>query len=151
MYSVKSGDYEIFFDLEDKHLVENMSLHVRLLDGRPVSVISNNVTPVARLLIKVEDDQVVDHIDGNPLNNSKRNLRAISHADNMKNRRVHKNNKIGFKGVYKHHLRPTYCAELKLNGKKYRKFGFKTPEEAAVAYNEMSLKHHGEFGRLNDL
>ena len=42
----------------------------------------------------------IDHIDGNPLNNKLSNLRDVSHAENKKNIRLHKNNASGIHGVW---------------------------------------------------
>jgi len=38
-----------------------------------------------------------------------------------------------------------------LYGKTKRICGFKTAEEAAMAYNKLALELHGEFARLNEV
>ena len=43
----------------------------------------------------------IDHIDRNPYNNQKSNLRKSTHAQNMKNKRLNKNNASGIIGVRK--------------------------------------------------
>ena len=43
-----------------------------------------------------------------------------------------------------------YCARIKHEGNIYYSNYFKTIEEAALAYNELSLKYYGEeFAQLN--
>ena len=62
---------------------------------------------------------VVDHIDGNPLNNHRSNLRAVTHQENLRNRpNVVKNTTSGFRGVNWHKQRGKWNAVIKHNGKK---------------------------------
>jgi hypothetical protein len=57
-----------------------------------------------KMVIKTTEQ--VDHIDGNGLNNQKENLRACTHTENMRNRRLFKNNTSG-------HERKTWLRILK--------------------------------------
>ena len=63
-----------------------------------------------RYILGASGKDVVDHIDGNPLNNTRENIRICAHADNMKNRRIHKNNASGYKGVAWHKKTKKYSA-----------------------------------------
>jgi hypothetical protein len=92
--------------------------------------------------------EMVDHIDGNPLNNRRSNLRLATHADNMKNRRKHSNNKSGFKGVRQRKNRPGWVAEIRVDGKYTHLGTFDTPELAHEAYCKAAEKHHGEFANF---
>lgn len=49
---------------------------------------------------EVSTNHVIDHIDGNPHNNSIVNLRKITHAENSRNRKIQSNNCSGISGVY---------------------------------------------------
>lgn len=95
--------------------------------------------------------EVVDHIDGDSLNNCRSNLRLATHQQNTRNRCRHKNNKSGFKGVYKDSRsgRRGWRAQITLDGKIIRLGTFKTPELAHQAYCEAAVRLHGEFARLS--
>lgn len=42
----------------------------------------------------------IDHIDGDTLNNTFTNFRDVSHSENMKNKKLMKNNKSGHPGIH---------------------------------------------------
>ena len=65
----------------------------------------------------LEDDLVVDHIDGNSANNNIRNLRKITQTQNCRNTGKSKNNKSGVTGVAYHKRDKYWSASYMLNGK----------------------------------
>jgi hypothetical protein len=94
---------------------------------------------------------VVDHINGVKSDNRLENLRDVTQAQNSRNQAAPKNNKSGFKGVHWHVRRNKWCASIRLNRKLIHLGYFDTPQEAATAYDEGSLKYHGSFGRQSAL
>lgn len=97
---------------------------------------------------------IVDHRDGDGLNNRRLNLRPCSTSQNAVNRIVSKSvNKSGFKGVHngqgKDELSPKWTATIWLSGQSVHLGRFKTKEEAAAAYDKAAMQHFGEFARLN--
>lgn len=92
----------------------------------------------------------IDHIDGNPLNNKKNNLRACLHCENTRNAQRRCDNKTGFKGVT---LREngTFRAKIRVAGKLKNIGHYATAVAAALAYNEAAREHFGEFARLNEI
>lgn len=104
--------------------------------------------PMHRAIMGLDsnDVRVVDHIDGNRLNNQRSNLRVCLHCENSRNRQRHSVNKIGLKGVCKYKRK--WKAQILSDGKKINLGYFKTPEEAHAAYRKAAVDLHGEFARF---
>ena len=96
----------------------------------------------------LKKDEQVDHIDCNPLNNRRGNLRLATPSQNGTNQSRPKNNTSGFKGVHWDKRAKKWMATIRINGKKTYLGLFATPELAYAAYCEAALKYHGEFARL---
>ncbi len=96
-------------------------------------------------------DSLVDHRDTIRINNQKYNLRVASFVENLRNQKINKNNKSGFKGVRLHKPSSLYIAQIGINGKQKHIGYFKCPVEAAKAYNEAAIKYFGEFAQLNEI
>jgi hypothetical protein len=90
---------------------------------------------------------VIDHRDGNPLNNRWRNLRLCSVSENAANRRRLRNNKSGFKGVAFVPERGMWRARISKHGKRYPLGNYATAEEAHAAYVAKARELFGEFAR----
>lgn len=73
---------------------------------------------------------VVDHIDGNPLNNKKNNLRICSQKENILNKSFMSNNTSGFIGVSYKKDRGTYDPEIRIDKKRCHLGSCKIFEEA---------------------
>lgn len=89
----------------------------------------------------------IDHINRNPLDNRKSNLRYATRSQNMANRPPHKNNKSGFRGVMWHANR--WQVYIKKDGKEYYLGRFKDIKIAARVYDEAAKKFWGEFAFQN--
>jgi len=98
-----------------------------------------------------EGDGIIDHRDTIRINNQKYNLRVASFVENLRNQKINKNNKSGFKGVRLHKPSSLYIAQIGINGKQKHIGYFKCPVEAAKAYNEAAIKYFGEFAQLNEI
>jgi hypothetical protein len=100
-----------------------------------------------RLILCLEfgDGKIVDHIDGNGLNNRRSNLRVCLHAQNVRNRKKCTNSSTDYKGVYRRGQR--FEARITSNGERFYLGNFSTPEQAHSAYSAAAIKLHGEFAR----
>jgi hypothetical protein len=99
-----------------------------------------------RVITGAEKGQLVDHANGDGLDNRRENLRLCDASLNCVNRRNYKP-ASGFRGVYPSGKR--WVALLWSRGKRYRGGSFVTKEEAARAYDAMAHEHFGEFAVLN--
>lgn len=106
-----------------------------------------------RLIMNAKPDQIIDHKDGNGLNNCKSNLRFCTHSQNAMNRRGFGRSK--YLGVSLEIRRDRnqkifrWIAQIRINGRPKRIGRFKTEENAAIAYNIYAEKLHGEFANYN--
>jgi hypothetical protein len=94
---------------------------------------------------------VIDHVNGDPLDNRRANLRYATLADNVRNRKKYKATASRFKGIYWEPERQCWRAAVWIGGKQKRLGRFKEERDAAAAYNEGAKLHYGAFALLNDL
>lgn len=78
-------------------------------DGKAYSLLMHREI----MALKPYDGRFVDHVNGDPLDNRKENLRICRHVDNMRNRGASKNNTSGFKGVSWHKNRNGWTANIR--------------------------------------
>jgi hypothetical protein len=90
--------------------------------------------------------RVIDHRDRNPSNNRWDNLRRATVSQNNANRRRHRNNACGFKGVTRTEW-GRWRASIYKDGRKHHLGIFATPEEAHAAYMAAARRLFGEFAR----
>ncbi len=107
-----------------------------------------------RIIAKAPEEMYVDHINRDRSDNRRCNLRVCTRSQNMSNTTKMKRNRTGYKGVYL--MSPKngasgFEAKIGFGGKNLYLGYFKTPEEAARAYNKKALELHGEFAVLNEV
>ena len=100
-----------------------------------------------RIITACPKGMEVDHIDRNGLNNQRSNLRVVTSSENKMNRGKTKHNTSGYKGVRLN--KGIWVAEISINHKHIYLGSFNTKEEAALAYNNGAIKHHGQFAYQN--
>ena len=102
-----------------------------------------------RDILQALPGEMVDHINGNGLDNRKENLRMCNKAQNRINSGLQKNNTSGYKGVYLQCTSKKYIAHITVNKKCVHLGIFEDPIEAALSYDEAARKYHGIFARTN--
>jgi hypothetical protein len=94
---------------------------------------------------EVDEDALIDHIDGNPANNRIENLRVATLSQNICNRKMPSHNKSGVKGVSRHKKSGKWIVGVAYNKKKYHGGLFNTLEEAENRAKQLRAEVHGEF------
>jgi hypothetical protein len=99
-----------------------------------------------RLIMSTPKGLEIDHLNLDKLDNRKENLRNCTHSQNMQNRKVTKNNKLGIKGISlsQHKWR----SRINVNNKNILLGSFEKMEDAMEAYRIGVKKYYGEHGRI---
>lgn len=100
-----------------------------------------------RLILDAKPGQVVDHIDGNGLNNTRDNIRLCTQRQNIQRSVKRKIRTSAYKGVYRH--RDKWSVAIIVNGVNKHLGTFRDEADAARAYDQAALSEFGEFASLN--
>ena len=106
-----------------------------------------SVVLMHRLIAGAGAGSVVDHADGDGLNNRRSNIRVCTHAENMRNRSVASSNALGILNVYAEtrlNRSTLYVVQVVTNGERVRR-RFKSMDDAIRAAQRMRAEAHGEF------
>jgi len=162
--SLSQGAFAIVDD-NDFLTVSRFNWHLKK-DARKTSyAVRNNKRGLSPALIKMHrviaeanPGQIVDHVNGNGLDNRRRNLRIATPSLNQANRRV----AIGRHGVKGVHYIPytqnkgkrwdrakPWKAEITVSRRTISIGYFKTKDEAAAAYDVAAKRYFGEFAATN--
>ncbi len=125
----------------DRHTKKYYARCHQRIDGKDKTVL------IHRIIMGAKKGEIVDHINGDTLDNRKCNLRLCTNAENCRNKKIHFDNTSGYKGIRKHENR--WQAKITKDYKDYFLGEFKEAKDAALAYNEGAKKMFGEFARLN--
>lgn len=150
LYSFSEDSYfEITVDIEDclKHVFPyfwhktNMGYVASRQGTGPIKLLH-------RVILSPEKGEIIDHINGDPLDNRKCNIRVVDSTENNRNTRIPKSNKTGRIGVCK--LGDKYRATITVNYKSIHLGEYTTLEEAIIAREdaEAEFGFHKNHGRL---
>ena len=140
-------DVKFYIDAEDFELIKNYCWFVTE-DNYIRGVVQGKSLRLHRFIMNINDDEVlIDHIDGNRLDNRKKNLRVVNRHQNAMNAGLPKNNSTGYKGVNKRQ-NGRYQAYITYNYKKIYLGTYDTPEEAYEARKAAEIKYFGEYRRV---
>jgi len=102
-----------------------------------------------RLLLTPPADMHIDHIDGNPSNNRRSNLRLATSQQNAGNSKKQAGCSSQYRGVSWDKRDKKWRAQVRQNGRQKYLGLFTDEAEAALAYNTAAVELFGEFAKLN--
>lgn len=148
--SLPSGR-EFFIDAEDYPRVKTVTWYATECYYRSgVFYVSDcSGSSLHKFLLEPPKGYEVDHIDLNPLNNRRGNLRLCTHQQNQCNQPLQRNNSSGVTGVSFYPRRGRYRARIKASQLDIHLGYFDTFVEAVQARNEGMKLMFGEYARLN--
>lgn len=92
-----------------------------------------------------------DHIDCNPLNNRRSNLRKCNDSTNQANKSMLRNNTSGFKGVTYNKDNKNWRSQICCNKIIYRLGSFENKIKAAKAYDDKAIELFGSYAKTNKM
>lgn len=106
-----------------------------------------------RIVVGARPGEIVDHINGDPLDNRRVNLRICSRAQNKQNSRKRKATTSKYKGVRYRPGRkastPPWAVFITVEGKRVMVGRYASELGAATAYDEAAKRYFGAFAGLN--
>lgn len=100
-----------------------------------------------RLLLPTKSPKIVDHKNGNGLDNRRSNLREATHSDNRHNARKKRGSSSLLAGV--HYVKP-WWAQIQIHGKRIGLGRFATEQEAHEAFLKAESKYYPNCRRMVD-
>ena len=99
-----------------------------------------------RVIMNVTDPNIyIDHINHNPTDNRRENLRLCTNRENSQNASLSKSNSSGLKGVDFRKKTNKFRARIGINGKHKFLGYYDTKEEAFACYQKASIELFGDF------
>lgn len=142
---------EILIDTEDIEKIKNFTWRVDT-NGYVICSLYNEKTKkydllgrIHRIIMNCPDGYVVDHINGNKLDNRKNNLRICLQSENTKNHVVGGNNTSGYSGITYNKNNNNW--RVRIGDKEIGSFA--NFEDAVKARKEAENKYFGEYSYDN--
>lgn len=152
----KYKDHICLIDDLDFDKVKNRVWHGQCRKkGETVYALDGHRNLMHQVLLGKKDGLTIDHINGNGLDNRRKNLRFCTQKQNSRNNKRRKNLfSSKYKGVYKKTYKSgkmSWVASITVDNKHIYLGTFENEEHAGYAYNLGAKKYFKEYASLNKL
>jgi hypothetical protein len=147
------GHCTVYFDEQDEELIAlrwwyvtkrhktlYAAAHSKTMQGKKIIIYMH------KLLVPYA---MIDHHNGNSLDNRQENLRPSTRQENGRNRGKHKDTTSSYKGVCWNKHDKRWRAQITLEGENIYLGGYKDEQEAALVYDAAARKHYGAYANTN--
>jgi hypothetical protein len=137
-------------DDQDAHLLEMAWYAMATPYNTYVFRATNGTTELMhRVIMKASCRFMVDHRNGNGLDNRRANLRLATNAQNARNRKLQVNNTSGVRGVYWCERKQKWRARIKVDNRYIDLGMFTDLEKARTVREKAERRYYGEFVRVD--
>lgn len=146
------GEYALV-DLQDYELLSTVKWSCLVPNGThkyAVRMDGSKYVYMHRVIMEAEPGTLVDHINGNTLDNRRENLRFATKSQNSINSSKNRGVSL-YKGGWFRARKKPWVAEIHKDGVKYHLGFYETETDAALAYNKKVVELFGDFAVENKI
>ena len=147
---IKMTNSELCAVVDDDYYEAVIQHTWHLNKGKPKATIDGKLIYLHTFLLGRAANKVIDHINGDGLDNRISNLRHCSQGQNIMNT-MSRGGVSKYKGVDYQKRTGRWRARVRANGVEFHLGYYQSEENAALAYNEAAKTLHGEYARLNSV
>ncbi len=145
MKSLEINGHMVLMDCADFEMFDPSELRVRKVRNKWYCHSAKTGLLIHRTIMGAKSGQMVDHENGNGLDNQRNNLRFCTNSQNQPNSNPQSH--LQFKGIYESHGR--FNARIKVEGVRISLGSFTNARDAAIAYDKAAIEKFGEYARTN--
>jgi hypothetical protein len=148
-WTVLTLGYVALVSPEDAHFLKSRKWTAAENKRKTLVYVRSTYTKLHREILDAPPKILVDHKNGNGLDNQRGNIRLSTNKENARNIPRHRDCSSRFKGVCWLTKPEMWLAQICKDGHRMHLGVFEDEIEAAKTYDTAALKLFGEFARLN--
>lgn len=134
---IESPKYGINYVIIDISDIDKVKGYNWVLSNKKYVYCNKLNLQIQRVILGYKGNDDIDHINKNPLDNRKCNLRICSHLENMQNQNARKKNSTKVKNIYYDKRNQKYKIDIVYNRKRYYGGQYNKIEDAIIALNNL--------------